>query len=97
MMRGIELKMSMKLFGIKDGVKFWFRWSFIDPIEMFVWTNLTKHPVCEYHGYHCPIEGCSHKKVYSRKEKIARLKKIERRMQKEIKAKIIDMNKRLGD
>ena len=44
---------SIKLFGFKDGFDFWFRWSFIDPIETFVWLNITHKPHCTEHGWYC--------------------------------------------
>ena len=65
-MRGIVLIDSIRLFGFRDGFSFWFRWSFIDPIQMFVWLNITHKPYCTYHGY-AEREGCIHKKLTSKK------------------------------
>ena len=60
-MRGVSLIISIRVFGIKDGVDFWFRWSFIDPIMMFIWLNITHKPYCIEHGFYC--RGCKHKKI----------------------------------
>jgi len=73
-MRGIILWDSIKMFGIRYGIPFWFRWSFIEPIHMFVWLNITHKPWCPYHGFHC--DGCKRKKLTKKSEIQARWKKI---------------------
>lgn len=67
-MRGIILKESIEQFGFKEGFSFWFRWSFKDPIQMFIWLNITHKPYCTYSGFHCNKENCPHKHLLTKKE-----------------------------
>lgn len=67
-MRGIDLKTSIKLFGVRTAVPFWFKWSFIDPVEMFVWLNITHKPYCLYHGFVGCTEKCTNKKLYKKED-----------------------------
>jgi len=76
-MRGIILKDSIKLFGFKDGFSFWFEWSFISPIEMFIWLNITHKPYCTYSGFHCHKENCEHKHLFTKKDILKHWKKYE--------------------
>ena len=75
-MRGIDLKMCVEQFGWKDGFSFWFRWGFINPVQMFVWLNITHKPYCTYCGYHCR-EGCDKPKLTKKSEIVALWKKFE--------------------
>jgi len=68
-MRGIILKESVELFGFKDGFGFWFRWSFVSPIQEWIWLNITRKEYCLYSGWHCEKENCQHKHLKT-KEKI---------------------------
>lgn len=87
-MRGIILKDTIKQFGFKDGFNFWFKWSFSDPIKMFVWTYVTKHPLCLKHGFFGKCdEKCAAIKLTKRRDKIKYQK--ERRKQIDIEAKTI--------
>lgn len=67
-MRGIVLKDSIKLFGFKSGFGFWFRWSFVNPIEMFYWLNISHKPYCTYSGFYCKNENCGYKHLLTKKE-----------------------------
>ena len=67
-MRGIILKDSIKLFGFVEGIKFCLRMNLINPIEMWVWINITHKPYCTYAGFHCNKENCSHKHLLTKKE-----------------------------
>jgi len=67
-MRGIQLKRVVKLFGFKDGFGCWFRWSFINPLQMFWWLNISHKPFCTYFGFHCNKENCEHKHLFTKKE-----------------------------
>jgi len=67
-MKGIILKDSIRLFGFKSGLGFWFRWSFIDPIEMFYWLNISHKPYCTYSGFYCKNENCEYKHLLTKKE-----------------------------
>jgi hypothetical protein len=67
-MRGIILKDSIEQFGFKDGFSFWFRWSFKDPVETFIWLNITHKPYCLYSGWYCKDKNCSHKHLTKKKE-----------------------------
>lgn len=76
-MKGIILKDSIKLFGFKDGFSFWFRWSFIHPIQNFIWLNITHNEYCLYSGWHCTKENCTHKHLTTKKEILEEWKKHE--------------------
>lgn len=91
-MKGIRLKESIEQFGFKQGFGFWFRWSFSDPIKEFVWTYLTKHPLCTEHGFFwkCP-EDCKAVKFTKRRDKIKYQK--DRRKQIDIEANTIACGK----
>jgi hypothetical protein len=69
-MRGIILRDSIRMFGIKHGFPFWFRWSFIDPIQMFVWLNITHKPYCPYHGFGWNTPKCCDRKKLTKKSEI---------------------------
>jgi len=61
-MNGIVLWDSMKLFGIRDGFSFWFRWSFINPIDIFIRKNIFGLKRCEQHGWlGCNLIDCEEK------------------------------------
>ena len=75
-MRGIILIDAIKLFGFKEAIGFWFKWSFIDPVEMFLWRNVIHKPWCEQHGYHCP-KNCEYPKHTSKKEILKAWKEME--------------------
>jgi len=75
-MRGINLKDSIRLFGFRDAIGFWFRWSFVDPLQMFVWLNITHKPYCTKHGFFCE-DGCNAKKITGKKNIIEHWNKIE--------------------
>lgn len=77
-MRGIILKDSIKLFGFKTGFSFWFRWSFVDPLEHFIWLNITHKPYCLYAGWHCNNENCNHKHLTTKKEILKEFEKHEK-------------------
>lgn len=66
-MRGIKLISSIGLFGFKEGFKLWFHWSFIGPLQMWYWLNISHKPYCTYSGYHCKNKSCSHKHITSKK------------------------------
>ena len=75
-MRGIKLWDSIKLFGVKDALGFWFRWSFIDPIQIWYWLNISHKPYCTEHGWVCKhslrnTDGCNAKKLTTKKEILA--------------------------
>ncbi len=67
-MKGIILKDTIRQFGFKDGFGFWFRWSFINPLETFVWLNITHKPYCLYSGWHCKKRDCEHTHLLTKKE-----------------------------
>ncbi len=67
-MRGIKLKEVVEMFGFKDGFSFWFKWSFKNPIEMWIWLNITHKPYCLYSGFHCKEENCIHEHLLTKKE-----------------------------
>ncbi len=67
-MKGIILKDTIKLFGFKDGFSFWFRWSIIDPIKLFIWLNITHKPYCTYHGFNCNKKDCKHQHLLTKKD-----------------------------
>jgi hypothetical protein len=71
-MRGIKLKDSIKMFGFKDAFSFWFKWSFIEPIEQWIWLNVTHKPYCAYHGYACESlstnEECTYPKLTKKED-----------------------------
>ena len=77
-MKGIILRETIKQFGFKDGFSFWFRWSFINPIEKFIWLNITHKPYCLYSGFHCREENCKHKHLLTKKEILGEWKKHEK-------------------
>ncbi len=81
-MRGIQLKRVVKLFGFKEGFSFWFKWSFINPIQMFVWLNITHKEYCTYAGFHCNKENCLHKHLFTKKEIIQNWKETCEKMEK---------------
>lgn len=86
-MKGINLKDSVENFGTSEGFKFWFRWSFSDPLKMFWWKYITAKPVCTYHGYFLCDSDCQHEKITGRKNILAYHKK--RNQQLEIESKTI--------
>jgi len=67
-MRGIKLKQSIELFGFKEGFKFWFKWSFIEPVEMWYWLNISHKPYCTYYGFYCKKENCPHKHLTKKRD-----------------------------
>lgn len=67
-MRGIKLIETIQLIGFKRGFSFWFIWSFIDPVRMWWWLNVSHKPYCTYAGYHCHQENCPHKHLTSKNE-----------------------------
>ena len=87
-MHGIILKDSMKQFGVKDGFNLWFGWSFVYPLRDFIYTYVTKHPLCLEHGFYwkCP-EDCKSIKLTKRRDKIKYQK--ERKKQIDIEANTI--------
>lgn len=70
-MRGIELKDSMQLMGALDGFIFWFKWSFRDPVQMWIWLNVTHKEYCTYSGFHCHKENCEYKHLSAKKDILA--------------------------
>jgi len=80
-MNGIQLKLTMKMFGFKEGFSFWFRWSFINPLEQFFWLN-THKPYCLYSGWHCRKENCGHKHLLTKKEIKKHWKEMHEEMEK---------------
>ncbi len=66
-MNGINLSDSIKQFGCRDGISFYFRWSFIDPLKIFYWKYITAKPLCTYHGYFLCEPDCRAEKIYGRK------------------------------
>jgi len=71
-MRGVDFLTSVKLFGLRDGFSFWLKWSVADPVEMFIWLNITHKPYCMEHGFglgNMCGEECTAKKL-SKKEDI---------------------------
>ena len=81
-MRGIQLKRVVKLFGFKVGFSFWFKWSFVDPIKMFIWLNITHKEYCTYSGFHCNKENCQHKHLFTKKEILQNWKETNKEMEK---------------
>lgn len=67
-MRGIVLKDSIELFGLKSGFSLWFNWSFKDPIEMWYWLNISHKPYCLYRGYSCDKEDCEYEHLLTKQE-----------------------------
>ena len=67
-MRGIILKDAIKNFGFKDGFGFWFRWSFVHPLQQFIWFNITHKSYCLYYGFHCERKNCPHKHLKTKEE-----------------------------
>jgi hypothetical protein len=68
-------------FGLKEGFKFWFRWNFRDPIDMFIWLNITHKPYCTYSGFHCKNKECTHKHLKTKKQIKSHWKKTSKEMQ----------------
>ena len=66
-MEGVELIQTIKLFGFKEGFKFWFRWSISDPIKIFYWKYIIGKPLCTYHGHFLCENNCKYPKIYGRK------------------------------
>ena len=60
-MRGIILKDTIRIFGLKDGFTFWFGWSIRDPIKRWYWEKIVHKEYCTYSGYHCDKRDCQHK------------------------------------
>jgi len=81
-MRGIILKECVKQFGFKHGFSFWFDWSFIHPIQMFVWLNITHRPYCTWAGFHCKDENCKHKHLLTKEEILKNQKECREEMKK---------------
>ena len=59
-MRGINLKEVIRMFGLKDGFSFWFRWNVIDPIQLWYWQNIIHKKYCTNAGYHCKKKDCKY-------------------------------------
>ena len=76
-MRGIVLKDVIEQFGFRTGFNLWFRWSLIDPIQMWIWLNITHKPYCTYSGYHCREKDCEHKHLFTKKDILKRWEKHE--------------------
>lgn len=64
----IRLFESMKLFGVKHGFSFWFRWNVTDPIRIFVWKHITHKPYCTYSGWFCKNPNCTYRHLTTKKE-----------------------------
>lgn len=81
-MKGIILKDSVKLFGFKSGFGFWFRLNFVDPIQKFIFLNITKKPYCTYSGFHCNKKDCKHKHLFTKKEILKHWEEAHKEMEK---------------
>ena len=75
-MNGVNLKMSISIFGIRDGFGLWFMWSFIDPIKVFVWMNITHRQYCTEWGWFCKGD-CTGTHLKTKEEILDRWKEIE--------------------
>lgn len=55
------LKDCINNFGFMDGVSFWFRMSFRDPIQMWYWQTFQTRQWCAWEGYGCTKgKDCEH-------------------------------------
>lgn len=79
-MRGIILKDSIQLFGFKDGFNFWFRHSFVHPVQEFIWLNITHKHYCIYSGWHCHNENCKHLHLKTKEEILENMKESEKEL-----------------
>ena len=61
------LKDGIRMFGLKDGLSFWFNWEIITPIQQFFWLNISHKQYCTYHGWYCR-ENCEDKKLTTKEE-----------------------------
>ena len=83
MTNGIRLIDSIKLFGFRYAVLFWFAWSFSNPIKIFWWKYIVARPLCTYHGYFLCKPDCQHEKITGRKNIYKYSKENWARIQKE--------------
>ena len=60
-MRGIYLNDSIRVFGFKDGINFWFDWCIWFPIKNFYWSFLSNKKWCCMYGWYCKEKNCKYK------------------------------------
>lgn len=79
-MRGIKLIDTIKLFGFKDAIPFWFDWSFVHPIQRFIFLNITHKPYCLECGWYCGKfnKNCNGKKLTRKQDILNHWKEIEK-------------------
>lgn len=65
-MNGVNLNDSIKLFGFRDGFKFWFTWCFKQPVQRFYWKWIIGKPYCTYHGWFLCNKDCKYDKIEGR-------------------------------
>ena len=80
--RGVDLIRSSKLFGIREGIKFWFNWNIKDVIKIWYWMNINHKPYCIYAGWHCKDKNCDNKHLHTKKEILKHWEEMEIEMDK---------------
>ncbi len=56
----ISIDRAIELFGVFEGIKFWFMWRIIVPIELFYYKKVIRKKWCSWHGYKCKGIGCEY-------------------------------------
>ncbi len=74
------LKKGVTMFGLKDGISFWFNWDVLFPIQDFVWLNITHKEYCPYSGWHCDKKDCGHKHLKTKAEIVKHREKGEKEL-----------------
>lgn len=83
-MRGIILKDTIRMFGLKEGFTFWFNWSIRYSIQQFWWLNIIHKSYCLECGWYCESwkkqlkRECDGKKLTKRKDILNHWKEIEK-------------------
>lgn len=73
------LKVGIKMFGLREGFRFWFSWNVKGPIQQFIWMNITHKIYCTYCGWHCN-ENCKHEKIAKKKDILKHWEKVRKEM-----------------
>lgn len=59
-MTNISVDSAIKLFGVIEGIRFWFKWRIIVPTELFYYKNVSHKKWCYMYGYKCKSRDCEY-------------------------------------
>jgi hypothetical protein len=63
----VKMKEAVNMFGLKDGLEFWWNINFYQNIQSWFWLNITGRPYCLWAGWHCINPECTHEHLLTKK------------------------------